>query len=34
MSQQPERIHKKFHIDRTLMFLLLAMTCVSLLAIY
>ena len=34
MSQQPERIHKKFHIDRTLMLLLLAMTCVSLLAIY
>ena len=34
MSQQPERIHKKVHIDRTLMLLLLAMTCVSLLAIY
>ena len=34
MSQQPERIHKKFHIDQTLMLLLLAMTCVSLLAIY
>ena len=29
MSQQPERIHKKFHIDQTLMLLLLAMTCVS-----
>ena len=28
MSQQPERIHKKFHIDRTLMILLLMMTCI------
>lgn len=34
MSQQPNRIRKQFHIDRTLLALLLLMTSASLLAIY